>query len=51
MLIERAYEEHKNRTLAIKRGLEPVVPPKKNRKIQLEYNSEFYKRRNEIERF
>ena len=49
--MDRAYESHEIRTLAIKRGFIPVVPPKKNRKIQWEYNSELYKRRNEIERF
>ena len=49
--MDRAYEGYEIRALAIKRGFIPVVPPKKNRKIQWEYNSELYKRRNEIERF
>jgi len=36
--------------LALDLGLIPVVPPKKTRMTQREYDREMYKRRNEIER-
>ena len=49
--MDRAYEDDKTRALALKRGLIPVVPPKKNRKTPWEYDTVLYKRRNEIERF
>ncbi len=28
-----------------------VIPPKKNRKVQREYNKDIYKNRNQVERF
>ena len=49
--MDRAYEDDKTRALALKRGLIPVIPPKKNRKTPWKYDTELYKRRNEIERF
>lgn len=49
--MDRAYEDDKTRTLALRQGFIPVVPPKKNRKIPWEYDSELYKCRNEVERF
>ncbi len=49
--MDHAYEDNETRALALKRGLSPVVPPKKNIKMPLEYDSEPYKRRNEVERF
>ena len=36
--------------MALDLGLIPVVPPKKTRMTQREYDREMYKRRNEIER-
>jgi transposase len=33
------------------RGAEPVISPKKNRKVQYRYDKELYKARNRIERF
>lgn len=49
--MDRAYEGDKTRTLALRQGFIPVVPPKKNRKIPWEYDAELYKCRNEVERF
>ena len=37
------------RDIAQKRGLTPVVPPKKNRLEPWKYDKKLYKRRNEIE--
>ena len=51
LLMDRAYEDDKTRALVLKQWLIPVVPPKKNRKALWKYDKEFYKRRNEIERF
>ncbi len=51
LLMDRAYEDDKTRSLASNHGFFPVVPPKKNRKEPWEYNKELYKRRNEVERY
>ena len=50
LLMDRAYESDETRALAIANGYDPVVPPKKNRKIPWEYDKEKYKRRNVVER-
>jgi transposase len=50
LLMDRAYEDDKTRTLAVEVGLTPVVPPKKNRLEPWDYDKELYKRRNEVER-
>ena len=51
LLMDRAYEGENVRDTAVKKGLVPVVPPKKNRKDPWDYDKERYKRRNEIERY
>lgn len=51
LLMDRAYEDNETQALALMQGLVPVVPPKKNRKTPWQYDSELYKRRNEVERF
>ncbi len=51
VLMDRAYEGDKTRELAKSSGHEPIVPPKKNRKIPWEYDKQLYKKRNVIERF
>ena len=43
LLMDRAYEDDKTRTLAQQQGFIPVVPPKKNRKKPWEYDKELYK--------
>jgi transposase len=48
--MDRANEGAENRVLAQALGFEPVVPPKQNRLDPWEYDTELYKRRNEIER-
>ena len=50
LLMDRAYESDETRALAATNGHEPVVPPKKNRKVLWEYDKEKYKRRNVVER-
>lgn len=49
--MDRAYEDDETRVLAVKQGLIPVVPPKRNRKVPWNYDAQLYKRRNEVERF
>jgi transposase len=51
LLMDRAYEDLKTRLTAWGLRYYPVVPPKKNRVKPWEYDTELYKRRNEIERF
>ena len=39
------------RTFIKARGAKPVIPPKKNRKVQYRYDKALYKTRNRVERF
>jgi len=48
--MDRAYEGNETRYLAQSLGFEPVVPPLQTRRDPWEYDTELYKRRNEIER-
>ena len=48
--MDRAYEGNETRLLAQSLGFEPVVPPKETRQDPWTYDTELYKRRNEIER-
>lgn len=50
MIMDRAYEGDAMRQSVRDQGLEPVVPPKKTRLKPWEYDTELYKRRNEVER-
>ena len=45
LLMDRAYEGAETRRLAESLGYVPVVPPKRNRKEQWEYDTELYKKR------
>ncbi len=51
LLMDKAYEGDEVRSVAVSKGLKPVVPPKSNRKESWEYDRELYKRRNEVERY
>jgi transposase len=33
----------------IRKGIAPCIPPKKNRKVQVEYDRELYKQRHKVE--
>lgn len=50
MIMDRAYEGDAMRQLVKDSGLEPVVPPKKNRIFPWKYDHDLYKKRNEVER-
>ena len=47
VLADKGYDANWFRSL-IKN---PVIPPRRNRKIQIEYDKELYKKRNVVERF
>jgi transposase len=50
LVMDKAYEDDHTRYIAQRLGFYPVVPPKSNRTHSWEYDTELYKRRNEIER-
>lgn len=50
LIMDRAYEGNETRVLAQSLGFDPVVPPLETRRDPWEYDTELYKRRNEIER-
>ncbi len=50
LLTDKAYEGDEIRGLAVSLGLEPVVPPKSNRREPWSYDKELYKDRNIVER-
>jgi hypothetical protein len=46
-----AYEDERTRVTAGELGFNPVAPPKRSRVYPWEYDTELYKKWNEIERF
>ncbi len=49
LLADRGYDADWFRHALIKKGIAPCIPPKKNRKIQIQYDKELYKQRHKIE--
>ncbi len=50
LLADKGYDSDEIRGDLAKRGIEPVIPPRSNRKAAIGYDREAYKRRNLIER-
>jgi transposase len=50
LLGDKGYDSDAIRDDLTKRGIEPVIPPRSNRKTPIEYDHEAYTRRNLIER-
>ena len=50
LLGDKGYDSDAIRDDLAKRGIEAVIPPRSNRKVQIEYDREAYKRRNLVER-
>src|SRR5215471_1515211 len=50
LLGDKGYDSGDIRDDLAERGIEPVIPPRSNRKTPIEYDREAYKRRNLIER-
>ena len=46
---DRGYDSNWLRQALLERGIEPCIPPKRNRKLRLAYNQAQYKRRYPIE--
>jgi transposase len=49
LLADRGYDADWFRQALIQKGIAPCMPPKKNRKIQIEYDRELYKQRHKVE--
>jgi transposase len=51
VLADRAYDRDKFIETLLSRSVVPVIPSRTNRKVQREYDKEFYKKRHRIENF
>jgi transposase len=49
LLADRGYDSDWFREALINKGITPCIPPRKNRKIQHEYDKNIYKKRHKIE--
>ena len=50
LVADKGYDSQALREWLDGRGTQAVIPPRKNRKIQYEYNATIYRQRNVIER-
>jgi transposase len=46
---DKGYDSDWFRQALIEMGIEPCIPPKKNRKVQIDYDESLYKKRHKIE--
>jgi transposase len=51
LLADRGYDSDDFRKVLQDKGIQPVIPGKKNRKTKIEYDEHTYKERNAVERF
>jgi len=51
VIADKGYDSTQLREWLEGRGTQPVIPPRKNRKTQYEYDRDLYKQRNAVERF
>jgi len=51
VIADRGYDSDELRDFIKERGATPVIPPKKNRRIQYRYDKALYKTRHRVERF
>src|SRR5690606_27170406 len=49
LLADKGYDTDAILGQALLQGMEPVIPPKKNRKVQREYDEDLYKLRHLVE--
>jgi putative transposase len=49
LLADRGYDAEWFRATLIEKGITPCIPPKKNRKVQYEYDKTLYRQRHKIE--
>ncbi|SFU22890.1 Transposase [Mesorhizobium sp. YR577] len=50
LVADKGYDSQALREWLVERGTEPVIPPRKNRKIQYDYDRAIYKQHNVVER-
>ena len=50
LVADKGYDSNDLRAWLAERGTAAVIPPKRHRKVQLEYDAAIYKQRNIIER-
>ena len=50
MLADKGYDSQALREWLVDRGTEPVIPPRRNRRVQYDYDRQIYKQRNVVER-
>ena len=51
LLADKGYDSDEFIKLVRKQGMKPVIPPRKSRKIQREYDKDIYKERHKVENF
>jgi len=49
LLGDRGYDSRWLREALVKKGITPCIPPRKNRKVQYEYDKMLYKQRHKVE--
>ena len=49
MLADRGYDADWFRDGLYDKGIEPCIPPRRNRKLQIEYDKTLYKQRHKVE--
>lgn len=50
LVADKGYDSDRLRDWLAERGTEAVIPPRKNRKVQIDYDKAIYRQRNIIER-
>ena len=50
LVADKGYDSRALREWLVERGTEPVIPPRKNRKVQYDFDRAIYKQRNVVER-
>ena len=50
LVADKGYDSQALREWLVERGTQPVIPPRKNRKVQYEYDKAIYRQRNVVER-
>jgi putative transposase len=51
VLADKAYDADRFHDAILEAGAIPVIPPKRNRRVQHAYDTDIYKERNRVERF
>lgn len=49
LLADRGYDADWFREALLEKGVTPCIPPRKNRKLQIEYDKTLYKQRHKVE--